>query len=121
MRNAFHVVVSLLMWVLFVYYWYVVLGREISRSSLAALGYLSAIVLVGSALTFWWIAHNLRISQEDRRSAGLPGQPEDFTADHLERPIEAPAMDKLQAAQIITIELDEVRGKVYRTPEGVIY
>ena len=72
MRNFLHYLISILLWVLFGYYWYVVVQRQIDRDTLQPLAILFAITALGLAITLWWIAHNKRIAAK--------GQPEDLHA-----------------------------------------
>ena len=43
MRYAMHLAASILMWILFAWYWYLVMQRQISAGSLRAVGLLSLI------------------------------------------------------------------------------
>ena len=47
MRNFLHYLVSVLLWILFGYYWYVVVERQISRESLQPLVILTGITVDG--------------------------------------------------------------------------
>lgn len=105
MRHVFHVVISLLMWCLFGYYWYVVSQREIGRDTVQALGVLSVVIVIGILGTLWWVAHNKRLAMRNRRNSPAPEVPEPFDVDYLNRPIVAPDIKILQAASIIDIEL----------------
>jgi len=105
MRNIFHVVISLLMWCLFGYYWFVVSKREIGAETLQALVVLSIVILVGLIVTFWWVKHNKKLALRNRRNTPPPPVPEPFESDTLNRPIIAPSINELQAASIIDIEL----------------
>jgi len=62
MRNFLHYLISILLWILFGYYWYVVVQRQISRESLEPLVILTGITVLGLVITLWWIAHNKRIA-----------------------------------------------------------
>jgi hypothetical protein len=105
MRHFVHVVISLLMWCLFGYYWYVVSGREIGDDTVQALGVLSIVITLGLMGTLWWVQHNKRLAQRNRRSSAPPTIPEPFDFDYLKRPIVAPDISILQAASIIDIEV----------------
>ncbi len=105
MRHFIHVVISLLMWCLFGYYWYVVSGREIGNETVQALGILSIVIVVGLIVTLWWVEHNKRLAQRNRRNSAPPPVAEPFDFDYLKRPIEAPDIEVLQAASIIDIDL----------------
>ncbi len=106
MRHVFHVLISILMWCLFGYYWYVVSGREIGDDTIQALGVLTVVIILGLTFTLWWVAHNKRLARRNRRSAAPPAVPEKFDTDYLLRPIVAPDIKVLQAASVIDIHLE---------------
>ncbi len=105
MRHFFHVIISLLMWCLFGYYWFVVSKREIGAETVQALGILSIVIVVGLITTFWWVQHNKRLARRNLRNTPAPAVPEPFEVDHLNRRIVAPDISELQAASVIDIEL----------------
>ena len=105
MRNVAHIIVSLGMWLLFGYYWYVVLGREIGASTIQALGILSVIIVCGLIATFWWVSHNMRLARRNRRLNPPSTQPETFEHDSLGRAIVAPDLARLRAARIVDVEI----------------
>lgn len=113
MRHLVHVVISLAMWCLFGYYWYVVLGREISDTTVRALGILSIVIVAGLIATFWWVSHNMRLARRNRRNTPPPVKPETFERDTLGRAIVAPDMLELKAAHVI--DIDVVDGDVDET------
>jgi hypothetical protein len=115
MRHALHIVVSILLWILFGYYWYVVVAhREVSADTLHAMGVLVGSTALGLALTLWWIAHNKRIASRGRRKGTLPASPEPFDQDYLGRPLDAPAIEELRLAPVVDVLLDDEGRKVYR-------
>ena len=113
LRHAIHTLLSVLMWCLFGYYWYLVTGRGFSRSSLEALGILSAIITLGLVLTLLWITHNVRLARLDRRKEMIQGPEEDLTEDYLKRPITAPNIQELREARLIDLTLEEEGRKIY--------
>ena len=109
MRNTLHIILSLAMWVVFGYYWYVVLGREVGTSTIRALLMLIAAVGGGLAVTVLWIGHNLRLARKfagRRRGAPQTTVPT-LIADTIGRPVEHPGLDVLRAAAIVDIDADE--------------
>jgi len=94
------------MWCLFGYYWLVVSRRQVTRSSLEALGILAMIIVLGLIVTFWWVSHNKRLARRNRRLSSPRTAPETFDADHLDRPLERPEVTLLQAAQVIDIHVE---------------
>ncbi len=113
MRNFLHYLVSILLWILFGYYWYVVIERQIGRDYLQPLGILTGITVLGLAITLWWIAHNKRIAAKGKRKTLMPPPAEPFEFDNLNRPIVAPAMALLQTAARVTVNVDDQGNKVY--------
>ncbi len=113
MRNFLHYLISILLWILFGYYWYVVVQRQIDRDSLQPLAILFAITAVGLGITLWWISHNKRIAAKGKRKNFMSAPAEPFEFDNLKRPIVAPEMDLLQAAGRVTIQVDDKGNKVY--------
>ncbi len=95
------------MWCLFGYYWYVVSGREIGAATIQALGILAVVIILGLILTIWWVAHNKKLAQRNRRSSTPITQPETFEKDYLGRHLTGPAVDVLQQAQVVDIHLSE--------------
>jgi len=87
MRHAIHLVASILMWVLFSWYWYLVMQRQVSPSSLRSVGLLFVISAVGLVVTIGWVAHNKRIAARNRRRGGRPAVSEILPTDHLGRPM----------------------------------
>ncbi len=114
MRNFLHYLVSVLLWILFGYYWYVVVERQIGRDSLQPLLILIGLTVLGLSITLWWIAHNKRIAAKGKRNTLMPPPDEPFECDTLNRPIVAPAMTLLKTAAEITVGLDYQGNKVYR-------
>ena len=119
MRHALHIAISVLLWILFGYYWYVVVAeREVSADTLHAMGVLAGSTALGLALTLWWVAHNKRIASKGRRTATLPAPPEPFAQDHLGRPRTAPDIAVLQNARVVDIALDGEGRNDYTTVAG---
>ncbi|HPF70840.1 MAG TPA: hypothetical protein PLQ13_09235 [Candidatus Krumholzibacteria bacterium] len=119
MRHVLHTVVSLLMWCLFGYYWWVVGQRRINPSTIDALAILGVFAVVGFVLTVAWVAHNLRLARKFGRRKGFPAPPESFTTDHLQRPLVSPGIEALRAARLVTISLDAEGRKIYE-PGGEV-
>lgn len=118
MRNILHNLVSVLLWILFSYYWYVVVQRQIGRESIQPLGILFGITVLGLALTLWWIAHNKRIAARGQRKNLMPPLPEPFEKDNLGRTIVAPDMESLQTTREVIVSVDLQGRKVYTIAGG---
>ena len=119
MRNIVHTFLSILMWILFGYYWYLVVSRQINIASVRALGTLALITLVILVATIWWIAHNKKLASRNRRRQAPPPVPEWFESDHLGTPVTSPGLEVLRQAATITINLDEAGRKAYSVTNGV--
>ncbi len=119
MRNIFHIVISLFLWGLFGYYWYVVGKRQITAASIQAVGILALVTLLGLILTVWWIAHNKKLASRNRREKAPDTPPEVFKVDTLDRPLVSPGIDVLKQATTILISLNEDNHKVYSVGEEV--
>jgi len=113
MRTILHAAASVLMWGVFGWYWYVVANRQLNLQSLWAVGTLALISLGGLLLTVLWVAHNKKLASRNRRTNPPPTRPETFTHDTLGRPLAAPAVEELRAAQGARIALDAEERKVY--------
>lgn len=85
-RTIYHSVVSIALWVLFVYYWRVVFNRELGYSTTTALLVLGGVLVAAYLSTAYWILHNLRLARRfsDRRTSRRPVE-RDFSTDFLGR------------------------------------
>ena len=113
MRNLVHDLFSILLWILFGYYWYVVSGRRISWETFEAVLVLAIISLGGLLVTLWWVQHNLAIANRNRRAGARLPRPESLTHDSLHRPIVGPELALLQQASLIVVGLDDQGRKTY--------
>ena len=118
MRNALHTLVSILMWILFVYYWYLVVSRQINIASFQAIGTLALLTLVILLLTVWWIAHNKALASQNRRRQPPPPVPEWFEKDHLGQKLVSPGLEVLRATASIVVSVDEEGRKIYAIVNG---
>ncbi len=118
LRNAIHYLFSILLWILFGYYWYIVSGRKISLETFQAVIILAVVSLLGLAATALWVRHNLNIARHNRRGAPAPAPAETLGHDYLGRPVRGPGLDRLRAAKVISITLDDGNAKVLATSGG---
>ena len=109
MRNAFHIVISLAMWCLFGYYWYLVLGREVGPETVRAMITLVVAVLVGLAATMVWIGHNVRLARKfaGRRQVARAATETTLEHDTIGRTVQHPGLDVLRQAAVIDIDADQ--------------
>jgi hypothetical protein len=72
-------------WILFAWSWVKVLG-ETSPAAMRASGVLVGLAFVSVvAITWWWIAHNLRIYRKKGPRKSVPSVRRDFSTDFLGR------------------------------------
>ncbi|MFO7607571.1 MAG: hypothetical protein R6X35_00050 [Candidatus Krumholzibacteriia bacterium] len=119
MRHVLHTVLSLLMWCLFGYYWWIVAQRRVHPATIDALAILGLLACLGLTVTVAWVVHNLRLARKYGRRKGFTVPPETFTTDHLQRPLVSPGLETLREARIVTVSLDDSQRKVYR-PGGEV-
>ncbi|NCQ35358.1 hypothetical protein GW813_09885 [bacterium] len=112
-RNYLHYLFAILLWILFGYYWYIVSGRRLTLATFQALFVLGAVSLLGLLLTVLWVRHNKNIARQNRRSGSRAKVPESMDHDHLGRPVLGPPQVQLQAAGVISIDIDADGNKVY--------
>ncbi len=119
MRHALHLVASILMWILFGWYWYLVMQREVSPSSLRAVGLLLLLSLLGLLGTMAWVAHNKRLAARNRRRGSPIPVSEVLTADHIGRPLAGIDAAALKGAKVVVVSIDAQGRKVLAEAEGV--
>jgi len=112
-RNTIHQLVSLGMWLMFAYYWYLVGRHQINRASFNAVGLLVAITVSEVLLTLWWVRHNKKLARRNRREHAPTSPPETFAQDKLGRPLRSPVLSVLKQARLVDIELSENGEKIY--------
>ncbi len=119
MRYTIQLVASILLWLVFGWYWYLVMQRQLGPTTLRAVGLLLLISLAGLAATLLWVAHNQRLAARNRRRGAPPGVAEPSVADHLGRPLAGPGPEALRAAKVVVITIDDQGRKVRREAQGV--
>lgn len=116
-RAAFHGLIALSGWILFVYWWRRVVPQITRTDASAALVFIAATFLVTLAVTLWWVSYNIRIFRRKGPRTRLPDVPEDRNADVLGRAIDGPDDGSLRRAQVIVIAVD---GETKRIGPGGI-
>jgi hypothetical protein len=119
MRHAFHLVASILMWILFGWYWYLVMQRQVSGTSLRAVGLLLIVSLLGLLGTMAWVAHNKRLAARNRRRGSPPVVSELLTTDHIGRPLAGTEAAFLKDAKVVVVSVDAQGRKVLAAAQGV--
>lgn len=64
LRQIFHVIVSVLLWVVFVYYWMIVVRRPMNPDTKMALICLAVLIALSAAYLFWWVYYNIRLHRK---------------------------------------------------------
>jgi len=113
-RNALHVIIAVLLWLLFGYYWYVVMQQPMNpdtKTALVSLGVLSFLTILCLS---GWVFHNIRIARQfPRRKVRRAGGREPVQ-DFLGRWIIVDEPDAIVDANYIEVEVrsTSVEGKV---------
>lgn len=113
-RRAFHTLVALAGWVLFVYWWWLVFRRVSPTEIRFTLWFIAisfaAIVLV----TALWAVHNVRLFRGKPARTHLKLVREDSSHDSIGRPVGMPAMpEECVTASLIVVRIED-GAKVYR-------
>lgn len=116
-RRAFHTLVALAGWVLFIYWWWIVFRRvsplEV-RFTLWFIGLSLAAIVLSTAL---WAAHNLRVFRRKGPRTQLRDITPDFTHDTVGRRVDMPGVpDDCRTAAVVIVRIVD-GAKVYR-PQG---
>ncbi len=123
-RRAYHAVISVFLWAVFLYYWNIVSHRDLGYSTMTALIVLGFILLAAYLWTAFWILHNLRLSRRftERRKRRSTSQ-RDFSKDFLGRWVRINTITSIPQASDFEalkkasyIEIDTSSGtKLYHT------
>lgn len=116
-RRAFHTLVALAGWVLFIYWWWIVFRRvsplEV-RFTLWFIGLSLAAIVLTTAL---WAAHNLRVFRRKGPRTTLRDITPDFTHDTVGRRVDMPGVPgDCRTAPVVIVRIVD-GAKVYR-PQG---
>jgi hypothetical protein len=119
-RPAFlrHVLVSAALWVTYVVYWRIVLGRGVGAEARLSVVILGLFVVLQLLLTLAWIAHNRSIARDrEGRRYRRPVSSDVMTQDFLGRTLQPypPSVDLTRAA-VVTVRVD---GDVKRFEAGI--
>jgi len=119
MRQVIHGLVSILLWVVFFYYWFLVTHQSTSAGVLLAVKVLAVLVLIGVVLTVLWVKHNERLARRERRRDPRPTLPESLDTDHVGRSVASPGLKELRRAKVTEVSIDSDDVKSYDvTREG---
>ena len=116
-RGAFHGLIALCGWILFVYWWRRVTPQITETDATAALVFIAATFLVTLVVTLWWVSYNVRIYRRKGPRRRLPDVSEDRDADYLGRTIDGADDGSARKAQVVVIEVDGDRKSVL--PGGI--
>jgi hypothetical protein len=113
-----HVILSGALWVTFVVYWRIVLGRGVASEARLSIVILGLFIALQLLLTLAWVAHNRNVSRVHQgRRSGRPASTVRVTKDFLGRSLEPypPTVD-LTRAMVVTVRVD---GNVKRFEAGL--
>lgn len=116
-RGAFHGLIALLGWILFVYWWHLVIPQVTGSEAFAALMFIATAFLVTVVVTLLWVSYNIGIFRRKGPRKALPDVSEHRDADVLGRMIDRPADGSLLEARIIVIAVDGDRKRI--EPGGI--
>jgi len=112
MRQVIHGLVSILLWIVFVYYWFLVAHQSAGAGVLLAVKVLAVLVVLGVAATVVWVRHNERLARRNRRTRTREAPPEVLDVDHVGRRVEPPGLEELRRAKVteVSIGRDEIKS-----------
>lgn len=112
MRQAIHGLLSILLWIVFIYYWFLVMHQSAGGGVLLAVKVLSVLVLVGLVATVLWVRYNERLARRNRRTAPRTSPPEVLDTDHVGRRVESPGLEGLRSAKVTEVRIgrDDVKS-----------
>ncbi len=116
-RGAFHGLVALCGWILFVYWWRRVTPQITETDATAALVFIASTFLVTLVITLSWVSYNVRIYRRKGPRTRLPDVSDNRDTDFLGRPIDGPDDGSVRKAQVIVIAVDGERKSVL--PGGI--
>jgi hypothetical protein len=113
-RRAFHTLVSLAGWVLFVYWWWIVF-RRVSPVEVRFTMWFIGLALVAIVLsTALWAAHNVRVFRRKGPRTKLREIAEDYSHDTVGRRVDMPGVPgDCASAPLVIIRIVD-GAKVYR-------
>jgi hypothetical protein len=113
-RRAFHTLVALGGWVLFVYWWWLVFRRVSATEIRFTLWFLAISVAAIVLVTVLWAIHNVRLFKSKPARTHLKLVDEDSSHDSIGRPVEMPAVpEECLTASLIVVRIED-GSKVYR-------
>ncbi len=112
-QRIFHALVSIVAWILFGYFWYVIFVRSLDRQAVTAV-LLILVVLAGIILVnFLWVHFNRGLYRRFTRRTQVRGAVMTPNADKLGRPLLGADWTSLKTAAHLLVDLDGPT-KVYR-------
>ena len=103
LRQIFHLIVSVLLWAVFVYYWTIVMRRPMNPDTKTALLCLAVLIAASAVCLFLWVYYNIRLHRRvgerrvHRRDAPQP------THDYLGRVLLMENPDRLHKANYVRV------------------
>jgi len=111
-RGTFHALLTVLTWILFVYWWGQVIPQVSFEDAIISFLVIILTAMVTSILTLLWVRHNINIFRRKGPRKGLPTVSEERFVDHLGRTISHPGNDILKASRVVIVS-SEGTGKSF--------
>lgn len=113
-RRAFHTLVAVGGWVLFVYWWWIVFQRVSDTEIRYTLWFIGIALVVIVSVTAMWAFHNVRLFRNRAVRTRVRAVHEDFSHDTVGRPVGMPAVpQECLTASVIVVRIED-GTKVYR-------
>lgn len=109
LRGTFHALVSILAWILFVYWWKQVTPQISPKDAVVSALTILLTAIVISVLTLLWVRHNIAIFRRKGPRKALPSVSEERDADHLGRTISHPGYGCLKTSRVVVVSNEENR------------
>jgi hypothetical protein len=111
--------VSILLWIVFGYYWYLVTNQALSSGVILAIKVLSLLVVLGIITTVYWVHHNERIALRNQRNTPRPSPDEKLDRDHIGRRVDSPGLAAIKLARVTEIDINDDNVKSYDVRDEV--
>lgn len=117
LKGAFHGLIAISGWTLFVFWWNRVLPQIDSKDAVIALVFISGTVLITVISTIVWVRYNIGIFRRKGPRRNLTHVSENHGTDFLGRRIEPPGSGSLKTARLVIVSL-EGDVKKYEATKG---
>lgn len=105
LKDTLHLIASAVLWIVFVIYWRIVLGRPMNPDTRTALAVLSIIISFSVIYLAFWVRHNVRIYRRANRRKARRRVERSFDRDYLGRILVFEERDRLARSNYIEVEV----------------